>query len=198
MNFIDFELGIWNAWILQVIFFIFSMMPSFLRKIYKGNKKEEVKKINQTPVKETRYAKSLYWILLIIFISSFIVTFFIPLQFESMFFYVGIILFLIGIILILFVIHSWIETDTNTIISTGIYQYSRHPMYISFMFSYIGICLATLSLLFIILTAFHIFFMVLNIKSEEHVCLMKFGNAYQEYMMKTPRWIGLRKEKEKM
>ena len=29
--------------------------------------------------------------------------------------------------------------------------------------------------------------------SEEHACLEKHGDAYREYMERTPRWIGLPK-----
>jgi protein-S-isoprenylcysteine O-methyltransferase Ste14 len=30
---------------------------------------------------------------------------------------------------------------------------------------------------------------------EEEVCLNKFGDAYRDYMHKTPRWLGLPKSK---
>lgn len=32
--------------------------------------------------------------------------------------------------------------------------------------------------------------------AEERMCLEKFGNAYQEYMEKTPKWIGIPKSEE--
>jgi len=188
-----FELGIWNAWILQVIYFIISMQPLLLKTILKGNFKKETKKlknISPTNVKKTLYSKILYWLLFIIFIISFIITFFLPLKMETYWFYIGILLFLIGVFLITFVIQSWISSKPNKPITSGIYQYSRHPMYISFFFSYIGISIATISLVFLLLTLIHISLTFPQARSEEKYCIIKYGKTYQEYMKKTPRWIG--------
>jgi protein-S-isoprenylcysteine O-methyltransferase Ste14 len=41
---------------------------------------------------------------------------------------------------------------------------------------------------------------LMNMKAvtEERFCLKKFGNAYQEYIERTPRWIGISKSKNKV
>lgn len=188
-----FELGLWNAWILQVIYFIVSMQPLVFKRLLKGNIRDDTKKlknISPTHVKKTWHSKMLYWLLFIIFIISFIVTFFLPLQMESSWFYLGIILFIIGLFLIVFVIQSWITSTLNRPITSGIYHYSRHPMYISFFCSYIGICIATLSLLFLILTFIQISLTILQARSEEEYCVLRYGELYQKYIEETPRWIG--------
>ncbi len=178
-----FELGLLNAWILQVIYLIVSMQPLVFRRLLNGKIKEDTKKlknISPTHVKKTWYSKILYWLLFIIFIISFILTFFLPLQMASSWFYIGIILFMIGIFLNVFVIQSWIISTPDGPITSGIYRYSRHPMYISFFFSYIGICIATLSLLFLILTFIHISLTFLQAMSEEEYCILKYGDPYQK------------------
>lgn len=192
-----FELGIWNAWVLQISYFIISMLPVFLKTILKRNIKnaaKQLKKISPTNVKKTLYSKILYWLLFIIFIISFIITFFLPLKIGTHWFYLGIFLFFIGIFIIVFVIQSWISTKPNNPITSGIYKYSRHPMYISFFFSYLGISIATLSLLFLAITIIHISLTYFQAKSEEEYCLLKYGKSYQEYKQKTPRWIGFPKK----
>jgi len=191
-----FELGLWNAWILQVIYFIVSMQPLVFKRLLKRNIKDDTKKlknISPTHVKKTLRSKMLYWFLFIVFIISLIVTFFLPLQMESSWFYLGIILFIIGVFLNVFVIQSWITSIPNRPITSGIYRYSRHPMYISFFFSYIGICIATLSILFLILTLIHISLTFLQARSEEEYCVLTYRESYQKYMEETPRWIGFPK-----
>lgn len=191
-----FELGLWNAWILQVIYFIVSMQPVVLKRLVKGKIKDDMKKlksISPTHVEKTWFSKIVYWLLFIVFIISFIVTFFLPLRLESPWFLIGIFLFSVGLLLIVFVIKSWITSSSNKPITSGIYQYSRHPMYISFFFSYIGICIATLSLLFLFLTLVHISLTFLQARSEEQFCILTYGLSYQKYMKKTPRWVGIKK-----
>lgn len=192
-----FELGIWNAWILQVSYFIMSMLPLFFKTILKGNIKNDAKKlknISPTNVKQTLYSKILYWLLFIIFIISFIITFFLPLKIGTNWLYLGIFLFFIGVFVIVFVIQSWISTKPNNPITSGIYKYSRHPMYISFFFSYIGISIASMSLLFLMITIIHISLTYFQAKSEEEYCISKYGKTYQDYKEKTPRWIGFQKK----
>jgi len=41
------------------------------------------------------------------------------------------------------------------------------------------------------------FYIGLPIASEERFCLEKYGDAYREYMNRTPRYIGIPKSKEK-
>jgi len=194
----SFSLGIWNAWILQVIYFIVSMQPLVVRKLIKGTIKKESKRlkdISPTHVKDTLFSKILYWFLFIIFIISFVITFFLPLQIGTIFFPIGLLLFSIGVIILFFVIQSWLSSPSDKPITSGIYQFSRHPMYISMFFSYIGISITTLSWVFLLLTLIHIFFTILQAKSEEEYCLSKYGHLYQNYMKNTPRWIGFNKAK---
>jgi protein-S-isoprenylcysteine O-methyltransferase Ste14 len=33
--------------------------------------------------------------------------------------------------------------------------------------------------------------------NEERLCLEKYGDAYRDYMNRTPRWIGIPKSQEK-
>lgn len=194
----SFFLGIWNAWILQVIYFIVSIQPLVVRKLIKRDikkKSKSLKDISPTHVKDTLFTKIIYWVLFIIFIISFIVTFFLPLKIDTIFFPIGLLLFSIGVIILFFVIHSWLSSPINQPTTSGIYHFSRHPMYISMFFSYIGISIATLSWVFLVLTLIHIFFTSLQAKSEEDYCLSKYGQLYQDYIEKTPRWIGFRNTK---
>jgi protein-S-isoprenylcysteine O-methyltransferase Ste14 len=39
--------------------------------------------------------------------------------------------------------------------------------------------------------------MNMKVVSEERFCLKEYGDAYREYMNRTPRWIGITKSKKK-
>jgi len=38
--------------------------------------------------------------------------------------------------------------------------------------------------------------MNVSVNAEERFCLEKYGDAYREYMNRTPRWIGFPKSKK--
>ncbi len=78
-------------------------------------------------------------------------------------------------------------------ITTGLYRYSRHPMYITQLVMFIGVGIASASWLFLLLTIVYTALGFIYAGSEERVCLEKYGDAYREYMEGTPRWIGLPK-----
>jgi len=61
----------------------------------------------------------------------------------------------------------------------------------------IGIGIACASWIFLLLGIVIITLMNMKVVSEERFCLKKFGNAYREYMERTPRWIGIPKSERK-
>jgi len=58
---------------------------------------------------------------------------------------------------------------------------------------YIGIGIASASGLFLLLTVVQIALSVPVVAAEERFCCERYGNAYSEYMDRTPRWIGIPK-----
>jgi protein-S-isoprenylcysteine O-methyltransferase Ste14 len=78
-------------------------------------------------------------------------------------------------------------------ITTGLYRYSRHPMYITQLVMFIGAGIASASWFFLLLTIVYTGLGFIYAGSEERMCLEKYGDAYREYMERTPRWIGLPK-----
>ena len=82
------------------------------------------------------------------------------------------------------------STPTEKIINSGLYSYTRNPIYISFvgfqisMFLLFGNLIYLLSSLSLFLWIH--FFVVLN---EETYLSNKFGQEYEKYMSNVPRWI---------
>ena len=71
----------------------------------------------------------------------------------------------------------------KTLITTGPYQYVRHPIYAAFIWSGTGIMAMAYKswLLIIFVIPIHIFW-VWHVQKEENYMIDKFGSAYADYM----------------
>jgi protein-S-isoprenylcysteine O-methyltransferase Ste14 len=57
--------------------------------------------------------------------------------------------------------------------------------------TFVGISIAAASWLFLLLSVVIIILQISQANAEERGCLEMFGEAYREYMNRTPRWIGI-------
>jgi len=179
-----FEIGIWNAWIFMLINFL--PMPIIMR-VHKGLIGEVTKQYSEAH-------KTLNYIEWVLWGFAFVYSIFLPLRLGTMWFYVGLPIALVGTVTYIMVIVSFVTTPIGEKpVTTGLYRYSRHPMYITQLVMLIGVGIASASWLFLLLTIVYTGLGFIYAGSEERVCLEKYGDAYREYMERTPRWIGLPK-----
>jgi len=78
---------------------------------------------------------------------------------------------------------------TTELVTEGIYQYIRHPLYGSLLFLGWGVFLKQISLLSVCLTVAATIFLTLTAKMEEAENINYFGDAYNSYMKKTKMFI---------
>ena len=115
--------------------------------------------------------------------------FFSRIKFNTIFNFIGLIIFLIGTILYIKSIIDFAKPQDNGINRNGLYKYSRNPMYVAFFLYFLGASLLiNSSLYFLILGIFQVsvHFLIL---SEERWCIEKFGSEYEEYMKDIRRYI---------
>ena len=180
----DFELGIWNAWIFMIWQVIF---PFLLILVIKD--KSVIKRLSASvPMKFEKISNAFSMIVLII---SFLFSIFIPLKFDSIWFYIGLAIFLFGLIINLTTFYTFRKAKTNRPFTTGPYRYSRHPVYFSFALMYFSMTLMSLSWVILIFTIIFTIEVGIGAPVEEHYCLEKYGKEYKDYMDRTPRWIGI-------
>ena len=81
-------------------------------------------------------------------------------------------------------------TTTPEIITTGIYRYSRNPMYVGMAFIQAGIGVAAGILWIIILlpAAIGVVYLI-AVRPEEAYLEKKFGQPFQAYQRSTRRWL---------
>ena len=83
------------------------------------------------------------------------------------------------------------QTNTNKIIKTGIFAYSRNPIYLSFILFHLGMFL-TFENVMNFLSSICLFFWLNNyvIKEEEKFLKNKFKNEYISYCKSVKKWIN--------
>ena len=79
------------------------------------------------------------------------------------------------------------------LVSTGLYKYSRNPIYLAYVGLLLGqfLFFGQLTLLVYAAASFLGFYVAI-VLIEEPVLLRRFGNEYLEFAKRVPRWIGFR------
>ena len=145
-------------------------------------------------VPRNKTEKRLTYIGYSVMIALIIYSIFLPLKLDTVWFYVGLLIYLLGIIFSFMAEVSFATTPLDKPVTKGVYRISRNPLDFFGFLIFMGMGTACASWLFLLLLAM-ILIIVLNrgAIAEERFCLEKYGDAYREYMNKTPRWIGIPK-----
>lgn len=78
----------------------------------------------------------------------------------------------------------------SSLVTSGIYQYSRNPMYLGLVLILLGWAIYLSHFLaFILIPIFMMYMTRFQIQPEERMIKQKFGNKYQAYLNKVRRWI---------
>jgi protein-S-isoprenylcysteine O-methyltransferase Ste14 len=178
-----FEIGVWNAWIPIILLFLFIMLSGLLPK-------DIGKRI--TPNEEDSKTRR---VMLIVFFTMIIYSIFLPLKPGTVWFYVGLAVYVLGFIVSIAALFSIAATKPSEPFTTGIYRYSRHPISLGTLLPMIGVGIASASWLFLLLSVILTVISHFLAITEESSTTKKFGDAYKEYMNKTPRWIGIPKSR---
>jgi len=186
-----FEIDLLNAWILMICLIIaFFLVP--LNIIPKG--REEGSDFTADFSKTQKYAiRSMH----IIYLLSIIYSIFVPLKLGTPWFYAGLPIYLFGLISYVMVWVGFATTPPDKLITKGVYRYSRNPMQLSQVVIYLGVGIATASWVFLLLSVAYMIMPLLWVNAEERHCLNYYGDAYREYMKRTPRWIRIPKSRGK-
>jgi protein-S-isoprenylcysteine O-methyltransferase Ste14 len=193
----EFELGVWNAW----IFFVLHQGGTsvILQLMYRGGVWKDVMDVwkkaytdysSNKPDRRLDY--SVYFVFFVVFGYSV----FLPLKLNTVWFYVGLFIYLLGVIIDFMASVSWATNPLDKPITTGIYSISRHPMDFGNFVASVGTGIACASWVYLLLAIVGITLMNMSAVNEERWCLETYGDAYREYMNRTPRWIGIPKSQE--
>lgn len=79
---------------------------------------------------------------------------------------------------------------SSTLITTGVFRISRHPMYLGMVFILLGVAILMGSLTpFIVIAIFAAVMELFFVRTEEKMLAQKFGEVWEAYNKKVRRWI---------
>ena len=116
--------------------------------------------------------------------------------------YPGMVVFMIGIIFLVFSFVGQHRKEEETLLDTGIYGIIRHPMYLGAILLFISMALFLPIWVMILLCIINGVIITRFIEIEDHNNLEKFGEAYEGYSQRVPKvnfitgffkWLGRKK-----
>ena len=182
-----FEIGVWNAWIPMLYLPLHPLIMILVDKLV-GTGGLDKKMFTPAYTKSEKIITNLMMFILLMLL---IYSIFLPLQLGTSWFWIGLPIYILGYIVFLIAVVNINTTPVGEIFTKGMYRYSRHPMVLAMLMMNIGIGIASASWLFL-LTAIALMF-IPEAPIEEKYCLEKYGDAYREYMHRTPRWFKITK-----
>jgi protein-S-isoprenylcysteine O-methyltransferase Ste14 len=182
-----FDIGVWNA----CIFMVLLLVPYFLvpLNIVPKGREGGSSFVNEFNKKQKGAFFSLHMLNLLMFIYSV----FVPIKLGTVWFYVGLPVYLIGLIFYALVFAAFARTPPEKLVTGGIYRYSRNPMQLSGFLAVLGIGIATASWIFLLIAVLFLLMPLAYLKTEERFLLNFYGDVYRDYTNRTPRWIGIPK-----
>jgi protein-S-isoprenylcysteine O-methyltransferase Ste14 len=79
--------------------------------------------------------------------------------------------------------------ESHKLVTSGLYEYIRHPMYTSLNFFFLGFCFVSSFWLYMIFLVVMILFFNRIVEREEAMMIEQFGEEYRAYMKRTGRYL---------
>jgi protein-S-isoprenylcysteine O-methyltransferase Ste14 len=183
-----FELGLWNAWIFILPIIIISILgPKILGK-----------RASEEASSFTKKMKTVSNLSSLVVFLPFAYSIFLPLELGTIWLVIGLLIYLMLMLFLVISLWNFATTPVDELATRGVYSISRNPGYLSMSLIDIGIGVACLSWIFLLVAVVN--FLLLRwyvLVVEEPFLTEKYGDAYREYMNRTPRWIGFPKSEKK-
>jgi protein-S-isoprenylcysteine O-methyltransferase Ste14 len=184
-----FEPGLWNAWLLMLVFILqFPILFIVDKAVGTGN---IWTKMGDVPTGKREKRDNLIAMLILFLLIAYSI--FLPLKSGTAWFYAGLAIWLVGLVIFLTAIVNAATTPMGQVFNKGIYRFSRHPLYFSMSVILLGVGVASVSWIFLLFAVVYMLLVNSQVDAEERGCLKTYGNEYKEYMHRTPRWLGMPK-----
>jgi protein-S-isoprenylcysteine O-methyltransferase Ste14 len=185
-----FEIGIWNAWIFQVIFYLSMFIPNLF--LDNEAKKKSNRMSQFPPFKKTKkiLAISTHAVIMPVVL---VYSIFLPLKFGTAWLYAGLLILAVSLVFTIIALFNIASAPADKPVTKGVYKISRHPMYLSGFLMILSVGISSASWIVLLLAVIWIVFWRIVVPAEERFLLEEYGDSYREYWEKTPRWIGIPK-----
>ena len=187
-----FQIGVWNAW----IFMIWPWVDMLAVRLVGSDVYRRASGLPSEMKTSQRY-RVVSYVSMVIDIMAVAYSIFLPLQLGTRWFYAGLSIFLLGLVVLTAATVNFATTPMDVPITRGVYHYSRHPLYLASLLIYLSVGIASAAWVFLLFFVLQSVSIRIAAVGEERFCLEKYGEAYREYIDKTPRWLGLPKSRRK-
>jgi protein-S-isoprenylcysteine O-methyltransferase Ste14 len=184
-----FEIGVWNAWILMLYLPFHPLIMIVVDKTVGTG--EILKKMGDVPYEKGEKRAFMIYMVGLFFMVAYSI--FLPLKLNTAWFYAGLTIYLVGLVMFLTAIVNIATTPLGQPFTLGMYRYSRNPMLFAGLITFVGVSVASASWVFLLLTVVIMIVQTYQVIAEERGCLETYGVEYREYLNRTPRWIGIPK-----
>ena len=127
-------------------------------------------------------------------VLSYILAILSPVNIHALSFYMGTIVYIMGLILSTAALWQFSKVDVEKPITNGLYRYSRHPMQVMFYLLCLGVLLASANLYLTLCTIGYLVTFYPSFALQESYCLEQYGDVYAAYQKQTPRLLLINKE----
>jgi len=186
-----FEIGLWNAW----IFMIWPWVDMLAIRLVGLDVYRRASGLPSEMKNSHRY-RVVSYVSMAVDTMAVAYSIFLPLQLGTRWFYAGLSIFLLGLVVLTAAMVNFATTPMDVPITRGVYHYSRHPLYLASLLIYLSVGIASASWVFLLVFFVQSVSIRIAAVGEERYCLEKYGEAYREYVDRTPRWLGLPKSRE--
>jgi protein-S-isoprenylcysteine O-methyltransferase Ste14 len=176
-----------NGWILSVIFLAVSYLPMMFSS--RGAKRL----VNFSWM--SKRGNFIAVLLFVLYFGMMIYTLFLPIQFNSLLFYFGLGVFALGLLGSVISLVNYFTTSLDQVISKGIYQISRNPVYVTMAVCWLGIAIMLDSMIIAVATVVYMVLTHWVVLEEEDYCQKTFGDDYLEYKNSVPRYLLINSQK---
>ena len=160
------------------LFFILKYPRHFLKRLLKF------------PSFESKFEKVISFTSVIVFMRGMMIyTIFVVIDPLKTWFFLGLPIFLTGLVFYIAAMKAYAETDINVPVTTGVYKITRHPMQIFSILMWIGVGMASTSWIILVICLAQPVLTFPFLKCQERFCLQKYGDEYAVYLTKTPRYL---------
>lgn len=178
------SISLYNLW----LFYVIAYAVAYPMQIWANNKRGE-------PFDDPDFlfrGNKIFVVAMVWLIGGLILSLFVPVDFGT-WFYAGLVFYIGGIIIGAAALYSF--AHNQGLVTSGIQQYSRNPVYVGWTFVIFGMCLigwsaSVWSFLFLVYFLLTIPYFHWTVLLEEKFLANKYGDSYREYLRSTPRYIG--------
>ncbi len=180
------SIGWLNGWWFTAVFGLVNLY--FLVK-YRNHRRFS-KRLFRFPTFDSVFERVISMINVILFMRGMMIfSIFISFDIRNVWFYVGLSMYLVGLAFYINALKSFAETREDRPVVTDVYRLSRHPMQIFSLIMWVGVGIATTNWIVLLICSIQPFLAYYFLRCQERFCLEQYGEEYQTYLQKTPRYL---------